>query len=151
MGSFGSVFTSLRFIWSAALDSKPYKLIYGILLMLQIALALTMFVAIQTKITYVVWMCSAFFCEGGHFTLVPNILKKIYDDQATSLYGVMLTYTGLSSIVMIGLLETALSKDYLVFYLITACSSFAALVLLLFTFNDEKFVYDTAKLRAALK
>ena len=33
VGSLGSVFTSLRFIWSAALDSKSYKLIYGILLL----------------------------------------------------------------------------------------------------------------------
>jgi len=101
-------------------------------------------------VTYAVWVCGALFCEGGHFTLVPNILKKIYGDQATSLYGIMLTYTGLSALVMIALLETNLSKDYLVFYLITAGSSFLALIILLFFFTEDKFVYDPTKLRAAL-
>lgn len=80
VGSLGSVFNSLRFLWSAALDNHSYKLIYGILLMLQMALALTMFVAIQNQVTYLIWICGALFCEGGHFTLVPNILKKIFGD-----------------------------------------------------------------------
>lgn len=80
VGSAGSVFTSLRFLWSAALDTKSYKLIYGILLMTQIVLALTMFVAVSNKTTYMLWICGALFCEGGHFTLVPNVLKKIYGD-----------------------------------------------------------------------
>jgi len=63
-----------------------------------------MFVAIKSKETYAIWICLALFCEGGHFTLVPNMLKKIFGDQATSLYGIMLTYTGFSSLVMICLL-----------------------------------------------
>ena len=54
----------------------------------------------------------------------------------------MLTYTGLSSLIMIGLLESTLSDDYFVFYLITAGCSFIALCILLFAFNEEKFVYD---------
>ena len=92
--------------------------------------------------TYLIWICAALFCEGGHFTLVPNVLKKIYGDQATSLYGITLTYTGLSSLVMIALLETSLSKDYLLFYIITAGTSFIALCILLFGFSEEPFTYD---------
>ena len=150
VGSVGSVFTSLRFVWSAALDGAPYKLIYGILLFIQIVLALTMFFAVKTKVTYMVWVCGALFCEGGHFTLVPNILKKIFGNQATSLYGITLTYTGLSSLVMIALLETSLSKEYLLFYLITAGCSFVALCILLFSFSEEKFEYDKDYLRENL-
>lgn len=142
VGSLGSVFTSLRFIWSAALDSYSYRLIYGILLIAQMVLALTMFIAVQNQVTYMIWICCALFCEGGHFTLVPNVLKKIYGDQATSLYGITMTYTGLSSFVMIGLLETSLSQDYLLFYIITAASSFSAFCILIFAFTEEPFVYD---------
>lgn len=98
-----------------------------------------------------VWICLALYCEGGHFTLVPNILKKIFGDQATSLYGITLTYTGLTSLIMIGLLETSLGSEYLMFYLITAGSSFVALGILLFVFTEEKFVYDKAELRRCLK
>ena len=54
----------------------------------------------------------------------------------------MLTYTGLSSLVMIALLETSLSKDYLLFYIITAGTSFIALCILLFGFSEEPFTYD---------
>ena len=111
---------------------------------------MTMFFAVKTKVTYMVWVCGALFCEGGHFTLVPNILKKIFGNQATSLYGVTLTYTGLSSFVMIALLETSLSKEYLLFYLITAGCSFVALCLLLFSFTEERFEYDLNYLRANL-
>ena len=46
------------------------------------------------------------FCEGGHFTLVPNIIKKIYGSKATQLFGIAFTYTGLCSVFMI-LLQNA--------------------------------------------
>ena len=150
VGSMGSICTSLRFLWSAALDQKSYKLVYGVLLVCQVLVSLTMFVAIQSKLSYIIWICIGLFCEGGHFTIVPNTLKQIFGDQATSLYGIMLTYTGLSSLVMIGLLETTLSDDYLAFYLITAGCSLAALCILLFAFNETKFVYDVEQVRAAL-
>ena len=150
VGSLGSVMTSLRFLWSWALDSRPYKLVYGILLAIQITLALTMFVAVKSRTTYLVWICLALFAEGGHFTIVPNTLKKIYGAQATSLYGVMLTYTGITSLVMVGLLETQLSKKYLQFYFITAGCSLLALLLLLFAFTEEKFVYDHNSIKQAI-
>ena len=51
---------------------------------------------------------------------------------------------------MIGLLETALGKDYILFYLITAGSSLVALCLLLFAFNEDRFVYDKAAIKKAL-
>ena len=82
--------------------------------------------------------------------MVPNILKKIFGDQATSLYGITLTYTGLSSLVMIALLETSLSKDYLLFFIITAGSSFVAFCILMFFFSEEPFVYDLEFLQANL-
>ena len=111
------------------------------------ALALTMFIGVQTRVTYTVWICGALFCEGGHFTLVPNVLKKIFADQATSLYGFVLTYTGLTSLVMIGLLETSLSQNYLAFYLITAGASFVSLCILCFAFSEERFKYDREEIR----
>lgn len=52
---------------------------------------------------------------------------------------------------MIGLLETSLSKDYLLFYVVTAGSSCIALALLLLAFNEDKFIYDRSKLKEALK
>lgn len=136
VGSVAAVFNAIRFIWSAFLDKYSYKKVYGVLLLIQICVALTMKFAIKSKFTYATWICIALFCEGGHFTLVPNILKKIYGEQATGLYGVAITFTGLTSLMMIPLLETALGKDYIIFYLLTACFSTVSLIILTFFFTE---------------
>ena len=61
------------------------------------------------------WISLALFCEGAHFTLVPNILKKIFGRQATSLYGIAFSYTGLASVLILVLLERY-PTDYLMFF-----------------------------------
>lgn len=78
VGSVSAIFGSLRFIWSTALDHYSYKKVYGTLLVLQIILGLTYSFAAKSKYMYATWVCLSVWCEGGHFTLVPNILKIIY-------------------------------------------------------------------------
>ena len=55
---------------------------------------------------YAAWVCLTIWCEAGHFTIIPNILKIIYGKQATSLYGVIFTYTGICGTMMLFLLDT---------------------------------------------
>ena len=78
VGSISSVFGSLRFVWSAALDKYSYKLVYGTLLIMQVILASTMYFAANSKGMYATWVCLCIWCEAGHFTLIPNVLKKNY-------------------------------------------------------------------------
>jgi hypothetical protein len=106
VGSFASIFGSLRFIWSAALDHYSYKKVYGTLLVLQTSLAFTYYFAAKNRTMYAAWVCLTIWCEAGHFTIVPNILKIIYGKQATSLYGVIFTYTGICGTMMLFLLDT---------------------------------------------
>ena len=141
VGSMAALFNACRFIWSACLDHYSYKQVYGALLFLQIILAATMSFAIKSKAFYLSWICLALLCEGGHFTLVPNILKKIFGRQATSLYGVAFSYTGLTSLIMIGLLQ-AFAANYLLFYWVTALFSTLALVILHWKFSEVPFVQD---------
>ena len=56
---------------------------------------------------YAVWISLILFCEGGHFTLVPNVLKKIYGERGTALYGIAFSYTGICSILIV-ILQTKL-------------------------------------------
>ena len=107
--------------------------------------------AINDQATYLIWICLALFCEGGHFTIVPNTVKKIFGDQATSLYGIILTYTGFASLTLIALLETELGQRYLLFYLLTGGCSLVALILLLIAFDESRFVYDAEKLKTTVK
>ena len=106
--------------------------------------------AIKSKTFYLTWICLALFCEGGHFTLVPNILKKIFGRQATSLYGVAFSYTGLTSLIMIGLLQT-FAENYLLFYYISAVFSMTALILLYLKFDEAPFILNQKQLIADLK
>ena len=41
------------------------------------------------------------FCEGGHFTLLPNVLKKIYGEKGTALYGIAFSYTGVCALLIL--------------------------------------------------
>ena len=150
VGSMAALFNACRFLWSACLDYYSYKQVYGALLVLQIILATTMSFAIKSRAFYLSWICLALLCEGGHFTLVPNILKKIFGRQATSLYGIAFSYTGLTSLLMIGLLE-AFAENYLLFYFLTALFSTLALVLLHRNFSEVPFTPDQKQLVAELR
>ena len=78
-----AVCNSIRFLWSWATDYLPYKLVYGFLLILQIALNFTIKLVATNRALYTIWIALMLLCEGGHFTLVPNALKKIYGEKAT--------------------------------------------------------------------
>ena len=83
VGSIASICNAIRFLWSWATDYMPYKLVYGFLLTLQIVLNFTIKLVAGNSILYAIWIALMLLCEGGHFTLVPNALKKIYGEKAT--------------------------------------------------------------------
>jgi len=142
VGSISAVFGALRFTWSAALDKSTYKVVYGTLLVFQIILSATMVFAANDRWMFATWVCLTIYCEAAHFTLIPNILKKIYGEQAAALYGIMLTYTGVCSLILLGLLASPLGTAYIWFFELTAVMSAVALVILLTLFSEEPFVPD---------
>lgn len=83
VGSVGAIFNGLRFIWSWLLDHYSYKVVYGALLVLEIFLGCTMPSAVGNKWIYSTWICLGYFCLGGHFTLVPNEMKKVFGGKTT--------------------------------------------------------------------
>ena len=125
VGSLSSIFGSLRFIWSAFLDHYSYKKVYGTLLVLQMVIATTYYFAAKSEVMFASWIWLTIWCEGGHFTIVPNILKIIYGKHATSLYGIMFFYTGLCNTLILVLMQTRLAHDYIIFWLI--CGGFSAI------------------------
>ena len=78
LGSLASIFNALRFLWSSMTDYYSYKMIYTILLCMQIVLNCTVQRTTDSAALYMIWISLMLFCQGGHFTLVPNVLKKIY-------------------------------------------------------------------------
>ena len=91
---------------------------------------------------YALYVSLIMFCEGAHFTLVPNVLKKIYGDQATPVFGLMFSFSGICSILLIFLQKwfiTAETRSYNIFFLINGFLSLVSLIMLKFLFSEYKF------------
>jgi hypothetical protein len=95
-----SVIGCLRFTWAGVLDFQwaSYKLVYGFLLCLQIVLGLSFtWVASFGRGWFALWVCLIVYCEGGHFSLLPVLFKRLFGSMATKAYGIAFSYAGLSS------------------------------------------------------
>jgi len=77
------VFNGMRWVWSAMLDHFTYKVVYSVLLTVEIILGITFPFVVQHKWLYAVWICLGYWCLGGHFTLVPNEMKKVFGGKTT--------------------------------------------------------------------
>jgi hypothetical protein len=83
------------------------------------------------------------FCEGGHFVLAPNILKKIFGSKATQLYGFFFSFAALCSVITIGLQDWFLedtTKSYNEFFIFNTLLSSVSLFLLITLFSQAKYV-----------
>lgn len=96
-------------------------------------------------ITYAIWVWLAQWCEGGHFTLLPNVLKIIYGPAATQLYGIAFSYMGFCSLLMLGLLATPLGHEYILFWGIGGLMSCVSLVMLLTVFSQDRYIAIAAR------
>ena len=101
VGSVASVMNASRFLWSMLTDYFSYKVIYGILLTMQIILNFTVPQVADSNALYAIWIALMLLCEGGHFTLVPNVLKKIYGEKGTTLYGICFSYSSICAIIIV--------------------------------------------------
>mmetsp|Transcript_24139 Transcript_24139/g.32910 ORF Transcript_24139/g.32910 Transcript_24139/m.32910 type:complete len:186 (+) Transcript_24139:1013-1570(+) len=143
LGSAAAFFNSIRFVWSAILDKVSYKYVYGTMLVIQIIVSGTMPLFATNNVIYATWVCLALFCEGGHFTILPNELLIIFGDQASSLYGIAFLFSGTAAILLVILQETLLdSIGFDAFFYTFALLSFIALMILIFVFEDKPVNID---------
>ena len=111
---------------------------------MQVLLIVAVPFAANSQIFYATCIALIMFCEGGHFTLVPNVLKKIFGSQnGTAIYGICFSYTGLCAVLVLFLQEYFLNSDsarsFTLFFLLTGILSLIALVLLLTVFVEDKY------------
>jgi len=140
VGSVGAIFNAARFFWSGMLDRFSYRWVYGSLLLLEMVFGVVIVITRKSPIMYTLSYCVIMFCEGGHFTLVPNILKQIFGSKATQLYGFGFSYTGMCAVIQI-LVQNAFlnSKTYNYFFLGGAALAGVSFILLFTCFTDKKF------------
>ena len=120
------------------IKGATFKKVYGVLLGMQIMLGLTIQLAVSSQTMYIVWVCLMMFTEGGHFTIIPSAIKQIFGEGATSVYGCIFTYTGVSSLMMIFVVNSHFGENYDQVFIFSALLSFVALIMLIFFFKEEK-------------
>ena len=79
VGSVSSVFNgSFRYVWGQLMDKTSFKISYAILICTQTLLIMTLYYIASVKALYLIWISIIVCCEGGHFSLFPTIIAKLY-------------------------------------------------------------------------
>lgn len=81
-----------------------------------------------------------FFTEGAHFTLMPIMISKIFDDQATMVYAFGFSFSGFSSLITSILVTFVFKGDFDICFYLGGGLCVVSLGILMFFFKDEKFV-----------
>jgi Na+/melibiose symporter-like transporter len=78
-GALGSVCNGCsRIMWASLQDKYGFKKVYGVILVLQLILSLTIYQVRTNEYLYVTWVAISFLCEGGHFSCFPPAVCKIF-------------------------------------------------------------------------
>lgn len=145
IGSLGTLFNGMRFIWSTLLDYYPYKIVYGVMLTMEIILGFTFPFVVTNNIVYPIYICLGFLCLGGHFTLVPNECKRIFGPKTTELYSYLYSYAGITGVtecvLQICVMNANNLRDFFFLYSGLACIS---LFMLIFVYKGNVY-YHTDK------
>ena len=131
----------MRFIWAALLDKFSYRSVYGVLLSLQITLGVTFPFIVQNKYCVGVWVCLGFFTLGGHFSMLPNEVRKVFGPHSTELYTYMFSMAGLTGLTE-GLLQIYLmnAQNLNIFFYVYSGSSFLSLLILLVFYRGNVYI-----------
>ena len=85
VGSMGSLFNGGgRFLWGLVSDKMEFKQVYMIILIIQIFDILTLRFIADYKVLYLIWVCLALLCEGGHFVIFPPLCLKVFGPEVGS-------------------------------------------------------------------
>ena len=70
-----------RFFWGLLSDKLHFKRVYLTILCIQIAEIATLRFVSAYKPTYLIWVCVALLCEGGHFVIFPVLNLEMFGEK----------------------------------------------------------------------
>ncbi len=70
--------------------------------------------------------------------LLPTMLREVYGESASSIYGAIFTFTGLSNLMIMCIVSSEIGSQYATVYLLSAALSACSLILLLTCFKERK-------------
>jgi hypothetical protein len=140
IGSLGAIFGGIRFQWGPLVDYFSFKVVYTVILILQIILGFSFpFFAAYHYASFAICICLIFFCEGAHFTLMPLMITRLFGDTAEVIYPFAFSFLGVSQLFTF-LLETFILKgDFEATYYTGSALCLVSLAILFTLFKDEPF------------
>ena len=105
VGSLSCVFNGGgRFFWGALSDKWDFKRVYLIILSIQIVEVATLRFISEYKSAYLIWICVALLCEGGHFVIFPPLCLKVFGPQVGSrVFSVVLLVIACANLTQFGI------------------------------------------------
>jgi len=80
-----------RLVWGFLSDKLEFKKTYVILLIIQIMEIATLRFISDYGVLYLIWVCGALLCEGGHFVLFPPLCLKVFGQNVGSkIYSILM-------------------------------------------------------------
>ncbi|CDW86897.1 major facilitator superfamily protein [Stylonychia lemnae] len=140
VGSVSSVFGGLRFIWSYFVDfTNTFRKPYFILLCVQLIFGSTLVLVSNIESLFFIWVCIIVWCEGGHFSLVPTAVARMFGEHAPIVYGFAFSFGSIPQIISSIMVKFYL-KDigYDAFYYASAAATLISLIILIFFFEEKK-------------
>lgn len=100
VGSFGSLFNGVcRIFWSTLLDYKPFKTVFGILIVLQLTLIAVINISHYHAYSYLVVVCLSMQCEGALASILPTTVLSVFGlKRGHMVYSIMFSVFGVASL-----------------------------------------------------
>jgi MFS transporter, OFA family, oxalate/formate antiporter len=140
VGAVSSVFNgTFRYLWGLIMDRTSFKLSYMIMLSVQTVLIVTLYYIAEVKALYLIWISLIVCCEGGHFSLFPTIIARMYGKMMGSkIYGVFFYCFGLGAVLgfLITLVFTGIIGYQGLFWILGGLSVVSG-VMVFFLFKEE--------------
>ena len=133
-----------RIVFAQAMDLTSFKLVYAVLLTVQLVTSVTLDFVAEIKPLFFIWVCVAMACEGGHFSLYSALCAKMFGKSQGGVMFSLLYYSfGVSSILGF-ILQLYLVKvpsiqaiGYISMFMILSVADAVSLILLLWRFQEK--------------
>ena len=150
VGAIASGFSGFRFVWAFLMQKFSFKVVYSIMLLIQIVVSLTIYWTVRYKFLYLISICMSIWLQGGHFTVLPTVCGIIYGDKATQMFSLIYFSFGAGSLTGVFIVLVLLDKEiigYLSLFIISAAMTLLCLIILHAFFKEEMLVISAEKVK----
>ena len=96
---FGIINGSSRFFWGFLMDKFGFKILMFIITGIEIAIASTLYFAVENDVIYVISVLLISACLGGHFAILAPVFNKIFGlEKGPEMYGLTGNFIGIASV-----------------------------------------------------